>query len=248
MNTPSASRAEPSPIEPPGGSAIRKVLVWDAPVRVFHWLMVLSFAGAYFTAESERWRLVHVTLGYTMAGLVGFRIVWGLVGTRHARFASFVRGPAAVVRYLQHLIGGKADPHVGHNPAGSLAILALLGLALVVTATGWATYHEIGGDALEEFHEGAANAMLAVVAVHIAGVLLGSWLHHDNLIGAMITGRKPGRPEDAVRHAWRSLAALMLVAVLGFWWLQWQGAPPGGVSGGPAASAKPAAGHHDDDD
>ncbi|MES2228808.1 MAG: cytochrome b/b6 domain-containing protein [Pseudomonadota bacterium] len=248
MNTPSASRAEPSPIEPPGGSAIRRVLVWDAPVRVFHWLMVLSFAGAYLTAESERWRLVHVTLGYTMAGLVGFRIVWGLVGTRHARFASFVRGPAEVLRYLRHLIGGKADPHVGHNPAGSLAILALLGLALVVTATGWATYHEIGGDALEELHEGAANAMLAVVGVHIAGVLLGSWLHHDNLIGAMITGRKPGRPEDAVRHAWRSLAALMLVAVLGFWWLQWQGAPSGGASSGPAASGKPAAGHHDDDD
>lgn len=248
MNTPSASRAEPSPIEPPGGSAIRRVLVWDAPVRVFHWLMVLSFAGAYLTAESERWRLVHVTLGYTMAGLVGFRIVWGLVGTRHARFASFVRGPAEVLRYLRHLIGGKADPHVGHNPAGALAILTLLGLALVVTATGWATYHEIGGDALEELHEGAANAMLAVVGVHIAGVLLGSWLHHDNLIGAMITGRKPGRPEDAVRHAWRSLAALMLVAVLGFWWLQWQGAPSGGASSAPAASGKPAAGHHDDDD
>lgn len=248
MNTPSASRAEPSPIEPPGGSAIRRVLVWDAPVRVFHWLMVLSFAGAYLTAESERWRLVHVTLGYTMAGLVGFRIVWGLVGTRHARFASFVRGPADVLRYLRHLIGGKADPHVGHNPAGALAILALLGLALVVTATGWATYNEIGGDALEELHEGAANAMLAVVGVHIAGVLLGSWLHHDNLIGAMITGRKPGRPEDAVRHAWRSLAALMLVAVLGFWWLQWQGAPSGGASSAPAASGKPAAGHHDDDD
>ncbi len=117
-----------------------------------------------------------------------------------------------------------------------------------MTATGWATYHEIGGDALEELHEGAANAMLAVVGVHIAGVLLGSWLHHDNLIGAMITGRKPGRPEDAVRHAWRSLAALMLVAVLGFWWLQWQGAPSGGASSGPAASGKPAAGHHDDDD
>ena len=69
-------------------------------MRVFHWLMVLSFAGAYLTAESERWRLLHVTLGYTMAGLVGFRILWGLVGTRHARFASFVRGPAAVKRYL----------------------------------------------------------------------------------------------------------------------------------------------------
>ena len=74
------------------GSPARRVLVWDAPVRVFHWLMVASFAGAWLSAESERWRLLHVTLGYTLAGLVVFRVLWGLVGTRHARFASFVRG------------------------------------------------------------------------------------------------------------------------------------------------------------
>src|SRR6476619_3658006 len=82
----------------------RGILVWDAPVRVFHWLMVLAFAGAYLSAESERWRLLHVTLGYTMAGLVAFRIVWGLVGTRHARFSRFVRGPAAVAGYVRGLI------------------------------------------------------------------------------------------------------------------------------------------------
>jgi cytochrome b len=84
-----------------------KILVWDAPVRVFHWLMVLSFAGAYLTAESERWRLVHVSLGYTMAGLLVFRILWGLLGTPYARFSSFVRGPAAVARYLR----GHAERH-----------------------------------------------------------------------------------------------------------------------------------------
>ena len=88
----------------------------------------------------------------------------------------------------------------------------------MVTAAGWATYNEVGGDWLEELHEGAANVMLAIVGVHIAGVLLGSWLHRDNLIGAMVTGRKPARPEDGVRSAWRSVAVLMLVAVLGFWW------------------------------
>ena len=82
----------------------KKILVWDAPVRVFHWLMVLSFAGAYLTAESERWRLIHVTLGYTLGGLVAFRILWGLVGTRYARFAEFVRGPAAIRGYLQHML------------------------------------------------------------------------------------------------------------------------------------------------
>jgi cytochrome b len=104
MNTTSASPANSPGATPERASAIRKVLVWDAPVRVFHWLMVLSFAGAYLTAESERWRIVHVTLGYTMVGLVAFRVVWGLVGTRYARFSSFVRGPAAIARYLRGLI------------------------------------------------------------------------------------------------------------------------------------------------
>jgi len=112
-----------------------KILVWDAPVRVFHWLMVLSFAGAYLTAESERWRLVHVSLGYTMGGLVAFRILWGLLGTRHARFASFVRGPAAVMRYGRALLNGTPEHHVGHNPAGAVAIVLLL-LARLMVDTG----------------------------------------------------------------------------------------------------------------
>jgi cytochrome b len=226
MNAPSASRAD----APPQESTRCRILVWDAPVRVFHWLMVASFAGAYLTAESERWRMLHVTLGYTMAGLVGFRFLWGLIGTRHARFSSFVRGPSAVARYLGALLRGRAEHHTGHNPAGAWAIMALLGLTLAVTVSGWTTFNELGGGWLEEVHEVAANLMLAVVGVHMAGVLLSSWLHRENLIGAMISGRKPGRPEDGVRSAWRSVALLMLVAVMGFWWLQWHAAPWAGAS------------------
>jgi cytochrome b len=238
MNTTSASRAEAPSNEALSACTRRNVLVWDAPVRTFHWLMVLSFAGAYLTAESERWRLAHVTLGYTMAGLVGFRIVWGLVGTRHARFSTFVRGPSAVLRYLRSVLGRRPEHHMGHNPAGALAIIALLGLTLAVSAAGWATFNEVGGKWLEEVHEGAANLMLAVVGVHVASVLLSTWLHRDNLIGAMITGRKPGRPEDGVRSAWHSLAALMLAAVVGFWWLQWRGAPSDGGASPPAAAER----------
>ena len=244
MNVTSASRAD-APLSDPAG---RRILVWDAPVRVFHWLIVLSFAGAWLTAESERWRLLHVTLGYTMAGLVGFRILWGLVGTRHARFSSFVRGPAAVARYLRAMLRGQIEHHTGHNPAGALAIVVLLGLALAVTASGWAAFNEVGGQWLEGFHEVAANVMLAVVGVHVVGVLLASWLHHENLIGAMITGRKPGRPEEGVRSAWRSVAVLMLMAVLGFWSLQWQTAPSGGgPADAPVASAMVKDHHHDHD-
>lgn len=244
MNTTSTSPAELPAEEPARAASLRKVLVWDAPVRVFHWLMVLSFAGAYLTAESERWRLLHVTLGYTMAGLVAFRIVWGLVGTRHARFASFVRGPRAIAVYLRSMIRGKPEQHVGHNPAGALAIVALLALTGAVTAAGWASYNELGGEWLEELHEGAANVMLAIVGVHVAGVLVSSWIHRDNLIGAMLTGHKAGRPEDAVRSAWHTVAALMLVAVLGFWMFQWQSAPAAGAPAAATASAP----HQDRDD
>ncbi|MEO8119640.1 MAG: cytochrome b/b6 domain-containing protein [Rhodoferax sp.] len=202
-----------------------QVLVWDAPVRVFHWLLVLSFAGAYLTAESERWRLVHVSLGYTLGGLVAFRILWGLMGTRHARFASFVRGPAAVLRYVRVMLAGRPEHHVGHNPAGALAIVLLLLSSIAIVATGWAVYNDVGGDWLGDLHEGAANFMLIVVAVHVAGVAVASWLHRENLVRAMVTGKKEGTPDTGIRRAWRPLALVMLVAVLGFWWLQWQSAP-----------------------
>lgn len=227
MKTKSVFPADTSSESAPGAPASRKVLVWDAPVRVFHWLMVLSFAGAYLSAESERWRLAHVTLGYTMAGLVVFRILWGLAGTRYARFASFVRGPKAVARYLGAMLRGQPEHHTGHNPAGALAIVALLALTLAVAASGWASYNEVGGNWLEDIHESAANLMLAVVGFHIAGVVVSSWLHRENLALSMLSGRKLGSPEEGIRRAWRSVAALMLAAVLGFWGQQWQGAPSG---------------------
>ena len=242
MNATSASRADPSPTTRANRRvpASARVLVWDAPVRVFHWLMVLSFAGAYLTAESERWRLVHVTLGYTMAGLVAFRILWGLVGTRHARFASFVRGPG----------GGGALPRARCCAAGPSTTPATTRPARWPSSPCWGwrwrSPRRAGPPTTTSAATGSRRctrrrptAMLAVVGVHVAGVLLGSWLHRENLVGAMVTGRKPGRPDDAIRSAWRSVAALMLVAVLGFWWLQWQGAPAGvAFTDRPVAAAK----------
>lgn len=200
-------------------------LVWDLPVRVFHWLLVLCFAGAWITAESERWRYVHVTLGYTMAALVAFRVVWGLLGTRYARFSSFVRGPGAVIGYLRSLSGPKPEHHTGHNPAGGLAIVGLLALIAVTAATGWAAYSEMGGDWVEDLHEIAANALLALVLIHLVGVVVGSWVHRENLVRSMLTGRKPVPPAEGIRRGWAAVAAVMFAAVLGFWWMQWQSAP-----------------------
>ena len=246
MNMPSASRAEgqgiPAVPAPEAGRAPSlRILVWDAPVRVFHWLTVLCFAGAWLSAESERFRLLHVTLGYTLLGLVAFRLLWGVVGSRHARFASFVRGPRAVLAYLRGLLRGAPAHTVGHNPAGALAIIAMLGLALAVGATGWAAFDGPwagAGEALGELHEGLASAMLAVVGVHVLGVIASSWLHRENLVGAMFSGRKPGTLSTAgqgIRRAWPGVAALLLAAVLGFWAWQWQAAPDAAL--GAAASA-----------
>jgi cytochrome b len=219
MNATSSSRAERAP------AAVRNITVWDLPVRLFHWLMVLSFTGAYLTAESERWRLVHITLGYTLGALVAFRVLWGLFGTRYARFAEFVRGPAAVRDYLAALFRGRPRHFLGHNPAGALAILALLGLGAAVVGSGWAALNELGGDVAEEAHELLANVMLGLVLVHIVAVVISSRLHRENLVAAMIDGRKAGAPEQGIRRRWRVLGLLLLAAVLGFWWWQWQAAP-----------------------
>jgi cytochrome b len=240
MNTMSESRVEQRPDTKP------RILVWDAPVRVFHWMLAASFAGAYVTAESERWRLLHVTLGYTVAGLVIFRLLWGLIGTRHARFRSFVRGPAAIRSYLTSLLRGSVPHSTGHNPVGALAILGLLGLAVLVAVTGWGTYYEVGVLSSDELHEALANVMLGLVVVHVAGVLLGSWLERENLVKAMFTGRKIGPATGAISSSRAWVAVLMLAAIFAFWAWQWRTAPTGAMAT-PAASAG-IGGHRDGDD
>lgn len=202
-----------------------KILVWDAPVRVFHWLLVLSFAGAWLTSESERWQLVHISLGYTMAGLIAFRVLWGLVGTRYARFAQFVRGPQSVWQYLQSLRTSQPQHHIGHNPAGALAIVLILLAGAALTASGWANYNEMGGNWVEEFHEVLGNGMLLLVGVHVAGVVVSSRLHRENLVRAMFTGRKEGAPSEGIVRSYAWLAAVLLALVLTFWYFQWLQAP-----------------------
>jgi cytochrome b len=249
MSTRFASPAETGgPAADRAAPGLRRVLVWDAPQRVVHWLVAASFAGAWLTAESEHLRRLHATLGWTLAGLVLFRLLWGFIGTRHARFGDFVRGPGAVLRYLRALLRGTPEHHVGHNPAGAWAIVAMLGLALAAVATGWALYEGVGGDVLEEAHEALTGALLAVVAVHVAGVLLASLMHGENLVSAMFTGRKLGRPEDAVASAWRSVAALVLAAAAGFWAWQWSHPPLPADVGAPAHARAAADPHHDDED
>jgi cytochrome b len=199
---------------------MQKILIWDWPVRIGHWLMVGGFVIAWLTSESESFRLVHAWAGGIVLAVAAFRLLWGIVGSRHARFASFLRGPQAVIAYLSSLLRLQPAHHAGHNPAGGWASVALLGFGILTGISGWANYNELGSHWLEELHEGLAATMLTVVIVHLAGVFSGSLLHGENLVRAMLTGRKAGAPEEAIASA-RPLAAVALLAwvVAAGWWL-----------------------------
>lgn len=205
---------------------IERILVWDLPTRLFHWLLAATFAGAWLTADSERWIDVHAMLGYTFAGLIAFRLVWGFVGSRTARFSSFVTGPGPVRRYLLSILTLRPEHHVGHNPAGGWAVLALLGLGIATALSGYAAFNDVGGHWLEELHEGAAGAMLALVFVHIGAVLVSSVIHRENLVRAMWSGFKRGSPAEAIRRKRWIAAGALLAMVAGIWTAALQGALP----------------------
>lgn len=217
--------------------------LWDAPVRLLHALMALSVAGAWLTAEADGWHAVHISCGLTLAGAITLRLLWGLFGTRPARFASFVRGPAAVLGHLRELASGRATPHAGHNPAGGWAVLALLGTGLLVAASGWLTY-SVGED-WKEAHEAVANGLLLLAGLHVAAVLLTSWLTRDRLVPAMLSGRKAVPDGTAPVRMHRGLAALLIVAVLGFW--AWSLGPTSPWQAGESGGALERGHHHTHD-
>ena len=194
-----------------------RILVWDVPTRMFHWLLVLSFTVAFLTAESERNRDIHVVFGYILLGLLAFRLLWGFIGTRYARFGSFLFGPGEVVAYVKSLVKRKPAHYVGHNPAGSVAIWLLLALGFASGVSGVMVYQELGGDVLEELHEVSSYAMLAVVAVHILGVLVSSVMHRENLVRSMITGYKSDGQNEGIKRSYAWLGVIMLVVAVAFW-------------------------------
>ncbi len=202
-----------------GNETVTKVRVWDLPTRVFHWSLALSFFGAYLLAESERVRHLHVMFGYTVLALVLFRLLWGFLGTPYARFRSFAFGPRAVADHLKGLAHGNVREHAGHTPAGSWAIWLMLFLALATGVSGYLYFNEIGGEAMEEVHEVAANAWLLVVFLHVAGVVVSSIAERQNLVRAMLTGyKKLNRTASNVRNA-SLTGALMLAGITAFWGL-----------------------------
>ena len=176
---------------------VATVPVWDPLVRVGHWTLAASVLVAYATGEhAGAW---HERIGYVALAAAAIRIAWGFVGSPHARFGDFVTGPTRLRVYTRALRAGNEPRHLGHNPLGGAWIVLMLALVVATGVTGWALsgygHHE--AKALEEAHEVLAGALLAAAAVHVAGVAYESFRHGENLVRAMVTGRKrPPEPGD----------------------------------------------------
>ncbi|MEQ1525508.1 MAG: cytochrome b/b6 domain-containing protein [Gallionella sp.] len=194
----------------------QKILIWDVPTRVFHWLLVVSFAGAYYTADSERYRDIHVMLGYVLLGLIAFRLSWGFLGTHYAKFSSFLFKPSEVVTYLTSLNKLDAKQYLGHNPAGSVAIWMLVSLGLISSVTGVLAFQDMGGDVVVEWHDWVSEAMLVIVVLHVLGVLVSSVMHRENLVRSMVTGYKFGAQEQGITYAYTWLGVAIVVATITF--------------------------------
>lgn len=181
-------------ITPRPRSGTGTVKVWDPFVRVFHWTLVAGFAAAWITGDE--FQKLHVLIGYAIAGLVATRIVWGFVGTRHARFSSFAARPSRVLAFLRQSLSLSAPRHLGHNPAGGAMVFALLAMIAAICASGYAMTTDAfwGVEWVEEVHEAAVWITTGLVVLHVAGVILASVEHGENLVRAMVTGHK--RAED----------------------------------------------------
>ena len=173
------------------------VRVWDPLVRIFHWSLVGLFTFAFLTGDE--WQKPHEVAGYVIAGLIGFRVIWGFVGSRHARFASFIYRPSTVAGFVTDTVGMKARRYLGHNPAGGAMVIALLLVLAAISLSGFMMTTDAywGVEWVEELHEASAFAALGLIGLHVGGVIVAGFEHGENLVRAMITGRKraPG-PDD----------------------------------------------------
>ena len=166
------------------------VRVWDWVVRLFHWSLVVSFATAWLTAHSSE--DIHYLAGYAAAGLIALRVIWGIVGTHYARFSQFTRGPRTVLGYMKAIVTGSEARYIGHNPAGGAMVITLMAIMFMTALTGWMTTTDQfwGVEWVSHAHEWSAKAILMLVFVHLAGVAVASVRHRENLVRAMLTGRK----------------------------------------------------------
>jgi cytochrome b len=217
----------------PPGAVTERVRIWDWPTRIVHWLLVVLIAFSWWSAENDELEW-HVRSGMTILGLLVFRLVWGFIGSSTARFASFVRGPRAIVDYLR----GRTEYRLGHNPIGALSVVALLGLLAVQVGLGLFASDEDGlfsgplahlvdfdlSEEITDLHEDNFYILLVLIGLHVGAILFYFFIKRDNLVKPMVVGtRDAPAGTEAMRPAtlWRLLLAVA-VAFAVIWWV-WGG-------------------------
>lgn len=199
---------------------MQRILVWDFVVRIFHLVVVVGFAFAYvvakFIGEDSSLFPFHMMVGLTLAGAVVLRVIWGMVGTKWASLSTLLHGPKAHLDYAKSILSKSGKSYIGHNPASSLAIIAVFGLLLTIATTGFLMSQ--GYEDLKEVHEICANLLAFVAIGHILGVLLHTAVHRDGIIPSMVHGKKTGNPDDAIPNAapvWSIMFAAILFVFFG---------------------------------
>jgi cytochrome b len=194
------------------------VLIWDLPTRLFHWLLSSGFIVAAVVSlllgDDSPHFPYHAIIGLIIALMVCLRVIWGVVGTRYARFGTFVFGPGAVIEYMKSTIVGGGTRYIGHNPGSALAIFALLALVLALAVTG--VMMGQGNEGVEDVHEILAWVAVGVVVVHVLGVALHTILHRENITASMIHGKKDAEPSEAIASS-KPVIAVIFLAIAGAW-------------------------------
>ena len=173
----------------PGRSGDR-IKVWDPLVRIFHWSLVALFTFSFVTGDE--WKYAHIRSGYAIGILLAIRIVWGIVGTHHARFVSFIYSPRTILTFLKDSLSMKARRYVGHNPAGGAMVILLIAMIAGIVTTGYMMTTDTfwGIEWVEDVHKALVYSTLGLIVLHVAGVALASLEHRENLARSMITGWK----------------------------------------------------------
>lgn len=198
----------------------KRMMVWDSPIFITHWLLAFCFVGAILTQESEKFRLVHVTLGYTMLGIVGFRLIWGFIGSKYARFTTIKPRFLRVRENIQAILSGNKEFSIGLNAIGFVAAYLLMGLVLLVSASGYLVFNEIGPELISEIHELVGNLLITVVVVHVGSIVLNAIYQRLQKSNAEVATKIGLLAQRARPYNWVSI--IILLIVIYFWGIQFK--------------------------
>lgn len=195
-----------------------KRLIWDLPTRAFHWLLAFSVLAAYgfaeFASKETPWFYLHVVFGVLAGLLILWRIIWGFVGSSHAKWRALLFSPKDILGYFSSIAQGKGVYHAGHNPGGALAIWGILGATALTVVSGFLIAQ---AEMFEELHEVFPNLLMILIIFHVAGVVFATIMNKENYAMSMVTGKKRAEPGEAIPSNSMGALVVMLLLIGGGW-------------------------------